>query len=84
MVKALLQSVFLFAIGGVLCWITIPLILAWAPAWQAWLVLSGFSGLQYHIFAPVPYFMVGGLILVTLALASPVVMRKYRTLVWRG
>ena len=74
---SLLSSVVLLMIGGGLCAITIPLAHSWAPTFQAWLMVNGFSGVQYHIFATIPYLMIGGQILVTLALASPVSIHQY-------
>ena len=53
------------------------MILAWVPKFfQSWLVANGFSGVQYHVFSTIPYWMVGGQILATLVLASPVSIRQ--------
>ncbi len=75
-VGSMLSSVVLLIIGGGLCAITIPLILAWVPTFQSWLAANGFTGVQHDIFATIPYLMVGAQILVTLALASPVSIRQ--------
>ena len=73
---SVLSSLALLALGSGLCAITIPMVLGWAPTFQSWLVMNGFSGVKYHIFATIPYWMVGGQTMATLALASPVRFRQ--------
>ena len=74
--KSVLSSLVLLVLGSVLCAITIPMILLWVPTFQSWLAIGGFSGVQYHIFSTIPYWMVCGQILVTLVLASPISVRQ--------
>ena len=73
---SVLSSLALLVIGSILCAISIPMILGWAPTFQSWLVINGFTGVKYHVFATVPYWMVGGQIMATLAIASPVRFRQ--------
>ena len=67
-------------VASILTTVTFLQLEAWAPTWEAWLAAAppqgaGYSGDRLQYFKHLPTFMVGAMIAVVLAMASPVALR---------